>query len=128
MRKLLSVFLCALMVLSVLAGCAGKQTSENTDAAPSTSATTKSTETAQPEPKENVELTFVSMEDAKLPYFENSQAVYVKKNPNVSFKKVNVPQANYIEKLTIMLAGGDTSDIFIARQMSHYLNMIMSGY
>jgi predicted small lipoprotein YifL len=76
MRKLLSVFLCALMVLSVLAGCAGKQTSENTDAAPSTSATTKSTETAQPEPKENVELTFVSMEDAKLPYFENSQAVF----------------------------------------------------
>jgi multiple sugar transport system substrate-binding protein len=49
---------------------------------------------------------------------------YTAKHPNVSFEFVNIPANDYGQKLAIMLAGGDTSDIVSVKDIPMYASMV----
>jgi multiple sugar transport system substrate-binding protein len=49
---------------------------------------------------------------------------YTAKHPNVSFEYINIPANDYGQKLAIMLAGGDTSDLITVKDIPMYASMV----
>jgi len=49
---------------------------------------------------------------------------YVAKHPNVSFEFINIPANEYGQKLAIMLAGGDSSDLISVKDIPMYASMV----
>lgn len=57
-------------------------------------------------------------------YMQPIVDAYTAKHPNVSFEYINIPANEYGQKLAIMLAGGDTSDIVSVKDIPMYASMV----
>lgn len=57
-------------------------------------------------------------------YMQPMVDAYLAKHPNVSIEYINIPANDYGQKLAVMLAGGDTSDIISVKDIPMYASMI----
>jgi len=83
-----------------------------------------------------VALSFVAAADAKVKlkmvvwdltqttYMQPIVDAYTAKHPNVSFEFINIPANDYIQKVAVMLAGGDDSDIISVKDIPEYAGMV----
>ena len=57
-------------------------------------------------------------------YMQPMVDAYTAKHPNVSIEFINIPANDYGQKLAVMLAGGDTSDIISVKDIPMYASMV----
>lgn len=60
-------------------------------------------------------------------FFEETMKEFTKLHPNVTFEPIDILNKEYIEKVTVMLAGGDDVDLIYSKNMPQYLTMITNG-
>jgi len=73
---------------------------------------------------QNVKLKMVVWDLAQTTYMQPMIDAYVAKHPNVSIEFVNIPANEYSQKLAIMLAAGDDSDLISVKDMPMYASMV----
>ncbi len=57
-------------------------------------------------------------------FFEETMKKFTEMHPNVTFEPVDILNKEYIEKVTVMLAGGDDVDLIYTKNIPQYLTMI----
>ncbi len=72
----------------------------------------------------NVKLKMIVWDLSQTTYMQPMVDAYTAKHPNVSIEFVNIPANEYGDKLAIMLAGGDDSDIVSVKDIPMYANMV----
>jgi multiple sugar transport system substrate-binding protein len=73
---------------------------------------------------ENVKLKMIVWDLSQTTYMQPMIDAYTAKNPNVSIEFVNIPANEYGQKLAIMLAGGDDSDLISVKDIPMYASMV----
>lgn len=101
MKKLLSLVLAAIMVLSVMSFAAAEGTQT---------------------------LTIVTWDANTTPYLIAQKEAFEASHPGVTIEYVDVASQDYALKSTTMLAGGDTSDIYMVKEIMDLLNWSEAGY
>ncbi|HWR10543.1 MAG TPA: sugar ABC transporter substrate-binding protein [Rectinemataceae bacterium] len=57
-------------------------------------------------------------------YMQPMVDAYIAQHPNVSIEYINIPANDYGQKLAVMLAGGDASDIISVKDIPMYASMV----
>lgn len=136
-KKMTATFLTIAMAGFMLAGCGSSPTTETDTAATeqaSAEATTKeSTEPAADATTETTggdgdqELSVTLWNYDTTPEFKALFEAFEAENPGVTIKPIDIEAASYDDKITTMLAGGDTTDILTMKQLSYYANYASRG-
>ena len=101
MKKLLALVLAIMMVLSVASFAAAEE--------------------------EKV-LTIVTWDATTTPYLTAQKEAFEAANPGITIEYVDVASQDYAMKAGTMLAGGDTSDIYMVKEITDMLNWKDAGY
>ena len=101
MKKMLSVLLAAMMMLSLL---------------------------AVPALAEDQVLTVVTWDATTTPYLIAQKDAFEASHPGVTIEYVDVASQDYAVKATTMLEGGDTSDIFMIKEIDNLINWQAQGF
>ena len=78
--------------------------------------------------EEGQTLTIVAWDATTTPYLAAQKAAFEASHPGVTVEYVDVASQDYAMKATTMLAGGDTSDIFMVKEITDLLNWEEAGY
>ena len=78
--------------------------------------------------EEGQTLTIVAWDATTTPYLAAQKAAFEASHPGVTVEYVDVASQDYAMKATTMLAGGDTSDIFMVKEITDLLNWQEAGY
>ncbi len=100
MKKLLSLVLAALMVFGLLSFASA----------------------------DDVTLTIVAWDATTTPYLTAQKEAYEASHPGVKIEYIDVSSQDYDTKVAAMLAGGDTSDIYMVKDIPALLNWYEAGY
>lgn len=73
---------------------------------------------------DKVELKMVVWDAANTAYLKPMIEAYQAKNPQVTISVIDIPPNEYQDKLSIMLAGGDTADIISVKDIPGYAGMV----
>jgi multiple sugar transport system substrate-binding protein len=76
------------------------------------------------EEAEPVTLTMAVWDLATTPYWQAMVDAYEAQNPNVTVELVDISSAEYIDKVNIMLSGGDETDIITVKDIPQYSAML----
>ncbi len=76
---------------------------------------------------EKTKLTITVWNYDMIPEFEALFSAYEEQNPNVTIEPIDIAADNYDEKLTTMLASGDTTDILTMKNVTSYANFASRG-
>ena len=101
MKKMLSVLLAAMMLLSLL---------------------------AVPALADDQVLTVVTWDATTTPYLDAQKAAFEASHPGVTIEYVDVASQDYAVKATTMLEGGDTSDVFMIKEIDNLINWQAQGF
>ena len=101
MKKMLSVLLAAIMMISLL---------------------------AVPALAEDQVLTVVTWDATTTPYLDAQKAAFEASHPGVTIEYVDVASQDYAVKTTTMLEGGDTSDVFMIKEIDNLINWQAQGF
>lgn len=101
MKKLLSALLC----LTMLASCAAFAVAEG-----------------------STTLTVACWDLTTTPYYQAIKDGYEAANPNVKIEWIDLASQDYNVKTSTMLAGGDTTDVFIVKELSDMQNWAKEGF
>ena len=101
MKKILSVLLAAMMMLSLL---------------------------AVPALAEDQVLTVVTWDATTTPYLDAQKTAFEESHPGVTIEYVDVASQDYAVKTTTMLEGGDTSDVFMIKEIDNLINWQAQGF
>ncbi len=101
MKKMLSVLLAAMMMLSLL---------------------------AVPALAEDQVLTVVTWDATTTPYLIAQQEAFEASHPGVKIEFVDVASQDYAVKATTMLEGGDTSDVYMIKEIDNLINWQAQGF
>ena len=101
MKKMLSVLLAAMMMLSML---------------------------AVPALAEDQVLTVVTWDATTTPYLIAQQEAFEASHPGVKIEFVDVASQDYAVKATTMLEGGDTSDVYMIKEIDNLINWQAQGF
>ena len=101
MKKLLSVILAAAMLLTLCSFAAAE---------------------------ESKTLTVVTWDATTTPYLDAQKAAFEAGHPGVTIEYVDVASQDYGVKAATMLAGGDTSDVYMVKEVTDMLNWKAAGY
>jgi len=104
--KLLAILMTAVITGSVLSGCGKKESSTTTG------------DTAQ----KDVTLKFAVWDYAKAPEYKEMIDAFEAENPHIKVEPLDMPATGYNDKLTIMLASGDATDVIALKDMPSYSN------
>jgi multiple sugar transport system substrate-binding protein len=104
--KLLTLIMTVAITATMFAGCGKK------DDAKSNSSTTQ----------KDVTLKFAVWDYAKTPEYKEIIDAFQAENPHIKVEALDIPATGYNEKLTIMLASGDTTDVIGLKDMPSYSN------
>ncbi|HBI57038.1 MAG TPA: ABC transporter substrate-binding protein [Firmicutes bacterium] len=111
MKKISSIALVTVLILSMLAGC-GQSPAATTDPPPASTAA-PSESSAPPAETELTGTLKVSLWDmATQPAFGGVIDGFTKANPGVTIDPIDIPSADYGTKLSVMLNGGSELDAF----------------
>lgn len=129
-KKILIAVLCLAMIISVMAGCASKNTdaSQPTAAASESSAAEQTTEAAKQFEHADITMVIVSSvpnEEAYSRIAEEMSKITEEKF-NVTMHIMNVTLSDYTTKMNMALAAGDTIDLF--QGFSQYDQYVSMGY
>ena len=102
MKKMLSVLLAAIMMISLLA-------------VPALAEDTKV-------------LTVVTWDATTTPYLVAQKEAFEASHPGVTIEYVDVASQDYAVKTTTMLEGGDTSDVFMVKEIDNLINWQAQGF
>ncbi|OXT06731.1 ABC transporter substrate-binding protein [Thermoanaerobacterium thermosaccharolyticum] len=113
--KSFSLMLTFVLILSMFSGCSqsNKNTSTNNSNSQNVSSQSKKTT-----------IKFVVWDYSKAPEYKDIIDAFEKENPDITVEPVEIAAANYDQKLTVMLAGGDTSDVIAVKDMPSYSNYV----
>ncbi len=100
MKKLLSLVLAGLMVFGLLSFAAAEDTT----------------------------VTIVAWDANTTPYLTAQKEAYEASHPGVKIEYIDVSSQDYDTKVAAMLAGGDTSDIYMVKDIPALLNWYEAGY
>lgn len=116
-RKVLTL---SLLAAVTLAGCGGQKTAETTAAAAGTTAaadTAAAVQETTAASAEKVKLSVSVWDNESSPQFKVVVAAFMEKYPNVEIEMIDTQSAEYNNKLTVMLAGGDSDpDIIMVKE------------
>ena len=101
MKKMLSVLLAAIMMVSLL---------------------------AVPALAEDQVLTVVTWDATTTPYLIAQKEAFEAANPGIKIEYVDVASQDYAVKTTTMLEGGDTSDVFMIKEIDNLINWQAQGF
>ena len=101
MKKMLSVLLAAIMMISLL---------------------------AVPALAEDQVLTVVTWDATTTPYLIAQQEAFEASHPGVKLEYVDVASQDYAVKTTTMLEGGDTSDVYMIKEIDNLINWQAQGF
>ncbi len=101
MKKMLSVMLAAMMLISLL---------------------------AVPALAEDQVLTVVTWDAETTPYLKAQKESFEASHPGVKIEYVDVASQDYAVKTTTMLEGGDTSDVFMIKEIDNLINWQAQGF
>ena len=101
MKKLFSILLAALLVLSVVSFAAAE---------------------------ENKVLTVVTWDATTTPYLIAQKEAFEASHPGITIEYVDVASQDYAVKATTMLEGGDTSDVFMIKEIDNLINWQAQGF
>lgn len=73
-------------------------------------------------------LTIVAWDAGTTPYLAAQKEAFEASHPGVTIEYVDVASQDYAVKTTTMLAGGDSSDIFMVKEITDLLNWQEAGY
>lgn len=73
---------------------------------------------------DKIELKMVVWDAANTAYLKPMIEAYQAKNPQVTISVIDIPPNEYQDKLSIMLAGGDTADIISVKDIPGYAGMV----
>ncbi len=102
MKKMLSVLLAAVMMISLLAVPALAE--------------------------ENQVLTVVTWDATTTPYLVAQKDAFEASHPGITIEYVDVASQDYAVKTTTMLEGGDTSDVFMIKEIDNLINWQAQGF
>ena len=102
MKKMLSVLLAAMMLLSLLAVPAFAE--------------------------EGKVLTVVTWDATTTAYLDAQKAAFEASHPGVTIKYVDVDAADYPVKVSTMLSGGDASDVIMVKEIDQIINWSSQGF
>lgn len=121
MKKAIALLLAVALMGSTLVGC-GKKVEESAQQNNTNQAKTE--ETAQQTGDEPVTLKMVLWDLNSATYIPPVIEAYKKVKPNVNIEIVDIPANEYQDKLSIMLSGGDDSDIISVKDIPGYAAML----
>lgn len=129
-RRLTALSLAVVTAAASLAGCGGgSKPAETTAAADKAAETTAAaggeTTTAVAETSgEKVKLTVSVWDNASSPQFQAMADAFMEKNPNVEVELIDTQADEYNNKITVMLAGGDTDpDVIMVKDADTQVSM-----
>jgi multiple sugar transport system substrate-binding protein len=135
MSKLLTWSLSALLLVA-LAGCGASPAGAPPTAAPAaptsgaaapTAAPADAPTAARPASAEPVTLKMTAWDIATTPYWQAVIDAYEAQNPNVKVELVEISSQEYQDKVSVMLSGGDQTDIITVKDIPGYAGMLTRG-
>ena len=78
--------------------------------------------------EEGQTLTVVAWDAETTPYLAAEKEAFEASHPGVTIEYVDVASQDYAVKTTTMLAGGDSSDVFMVKEITDLLNWQEAGY
>lgn len=115
--KFISSAVVLTLILGSFAGC-GQSTKTASPSATSSAATTK------PAEQKKVTLKYLTWDYNKSPELKDLIDGFNKENPNITVEPSDIAAADYPSKITVMLAGGDDSDVITIKDMPGYNGFI----
>ena len=73
-------------------------------------------------------LTVVAWDAGTTPYLAAQKEAFEASHPGVTIEYIDVPSQDYATKTGTMLSGGDTSDVFMVKEITDLLNWQAAGY
>ncbi|MFL7793355.1 MAG: extracellular solute-binding protein, partial [Anaerolineae bacterium] len=121
MKRLHTLLTVAVLLSLALAACC-PSSSEPTKApaAQPTKAMAEPTDA----PAEPVTITMTVWDLSTTPYWQVVVDAYEAQNPNVHVELIDIPSAEYTDKISIMLSGGDETDIITVKDIPQYSAML----
>lgn len=104
--KFLAVLMTIAVTASVFAGCGSKDSSSTAGAAA----------------QKDITLKFAVWDYSKAPEYKEMIDEFEAENPHIKVEALDIPSTGYNDKLTIMLASGDTTDVIALKDMPSYSN------
>lgn len=134
MKKLLSVFIMLIMLTAIFAGCQGGEEAAPTSDAPDTAESTAPEDTESPaqetqEPSgDKVKITFSAWDvDTQMPYIRPMIDEFMSQNSDIEVEVVDIPSADYTDKLSIDLNGGAASDVIMVKDADTVFSLNKKG-
>lgn len=130
-RRLTAISLAAVTAAAALAGCTGGSNTppaavteaEVTTAAKADAVTTEAVDT-QAAAGERVKLTVSVWDNAATPQFQVMADAFMERNQNVDVELIDTSADEYNNKITVMLAGGDTDpDVIMVKEADTQVGM-----
>ena len=78
--------------------------------------------------EENTTLTIVAWDVGTTPYYQAQKEAFEATHPGVTIEYVDVSSQDWDTKAGTMLAGGDTSDLFMVKQNINIMNWAQQGF
>lgn len=126
-RRLAALSLAAVTAAVSLAGCGGSKPAETaTTAAADAGKAAAGSEAPATEAAsgEKVKLTVSVWDNANSPQFQAMADAFMAKNPNVEVELIDTQADEYNNKITVMLAGGDTDpDVIVVKEADTQVGM-----
>lgn len=125
-RRLTALSLAVMTAAASLAGCGGGSKPAETTAAGNAAATTAASggETTAAASGEKVKLTVSVWDNASSPQFQAMADAFMEKNQNVEVELIDTQADEYNNKITVMLAGGDTDpDVIMVKEADTQVSM-----
>ncbi len=125
-RKLLSVLLATVMMMTALTGCSGKSNSDSAGTTPAAETTPAVSENTS---EEEVTLKLALWDyDAEGSVYPAILEAFNAKYPNIKVEVINASAADYETKITTMLASGDDVDVYFAKSNTSFPTLVQKGY
>ncbi|HEU4326142.1 MAG TPA: sugar ABC transporter substrate-binding protein [Roseiflexaceae bacterium] len=123
MRKLFTLSLAALLLVA-MAGCGAVPASTPATSAPPAETTPAASAPSAAPSAGAVTLKMTAWDIATTPYWQAVIDAYEAQNPNVNVELVEISSQEYQDKLSVMLSGGDETDIITVKDIPGYSGML----
>ena len=116
--QFISLILVMCMVFSVV-GCSSSEKTSG-QAAQSAQATDKPADKPAEKPAEKVKIKYAVWDYSLNPENKETIEAFQKENSDITVEPLEISNKEYVDKLTIMLAGGDETDVIAVKDMPNY--------
>ena len=125
MKKILSALLAVAMTVTVFAGCSSSESASSSSGETSTSgSTSSSSETGE----ETVNLRLSLWDYETVGYDKAMVEAFEAANPNIKVEVVSTPNADYANKISVMLAGNDNVDVYYIKSNTDYPTFVLKNF